>query len=338
MDGVRRAVTITIPRIAITPGEPAGIGPELVVKLAQQQYPAQLVAIADPDLLTTTAAQLKLPLTLSELDLSKSACGQQPGELTIIPVSLAKAVIPGQLNQANADHVLTCLQTATHHCIQHELSALVTGPVQKSIINAAGLAFSGHTEYLAKLANVDHVVMLFVAKQLRVALLTTHVALAEVPKLITAKKLQATLTLIQKYLTQYFAIKDPRIVVCGLNPHAGENGYLGREEIDIMIPALAQLRDQGMKVSDPLPADTVFTPQSLQQTDVVLAMYHDQGLPVIKHYGFSEAVNMTLGLPFIRTSVDHGTALDIAGKGIADVSSLQHATQMAIQLVANVHG
>ena len=319
--------------IALTPGEPAGIGPELVVRLAQRQHQHPLVAVADSDLLRATADQLQLPLTLHAFNPSRPAASNAPGSLTVLQVPLTEKVRAGELNAANAGYVLQTLELATQGCLNGDFAALVTGPVHKGIINDAGVAFSGHTEFLAERSGVDRVVMMLACEGLRVALATTHLPLAEVPTAITAPSLTRTLEILHADMRRKFGLANPRILVCGLNPHAGEGGHMGREEIDVIEPVLASLRAQGMQLIGPLPADTLFTPRHLDGADAVLAMYHDQGLPVLKYKGFGQAVNITLGLPFIRTSVDHGTALDLAGKGLADLGSLTTALAYAENLI-----
>jgi 4-hydroxythreonine-4-phosphate dehydrogenase len=322
----------TPPRIIITPGEPTGIGPDITLHIAQQAWPAELICIADPDLLLARAAQLQLPLTLHATDFSKPSKTHQPGSLNIIPVKLTSAVTPGKPDKTNARYVLTCLEKATTYCLDKQAQALVTGPVNKSIINDAGIAFTGHTEFLAARCQITHPIMLFVTKQTRVALATTHVPLARVSEKITQEYLLTHLRILHNELKKLFHIKNPKILVCGLNPHAGENGHLGHEEIDVIQPALKQLQNENINVIGPLPADTLFTEKYLKTADAVLAMYHDQALPVVKYMSFGHAVNVTLGLPIIRTSVDHGTALDIAGTGQADSGSLAAALQLAIDL------
>lgn len=321
-------------RIAITPGEPAGIGPELLVRYCQerQTHPCEWVAVASPQLLTDTAAALGLPLQLFPFE-PEVFRPSQPGELSIIPIELCAAVTPGKLSVENGSYVLKTLEVATDACLHGKVDALVTGPVQKSVINDAGVAFSGHTEFLAERSGADQVVMMLATQGLRVALATTHLPLKDVSAAITTAGLSRTLQILHEDLQRQFGIAQPRILVCGLNPHAGEAGHLGREEIDVIEPVLVALRKQGMTLIGPLPADTLFTPKYLDQADAVLAMYHDQGLPVLKFKGFGQAVNITLGLPFIRTSVDHGTALDLAGKGIADIGSLRTAMQYAQSMI-----
>jgi len=319
-------------RIALTPGEPAGIGPELSVALAQQPQPVELVAIADPVMLQERAALSGLPLTLRVLEPGKPPRASSAGELCILPVSLRSASRCGQLDSRNAAYVLECLDQAVRGCTANTFDALVTGPVHKGIINDAGIPFTGHTEYLAQATHTAHVVMLLAAGSLRVALATTHVPLARVSGLITPQRLERVIRILHADLQLRFGIAQPRIRVCGLNPHAGEGGHLGREEIDVIIPALRKLRAAGITLDGPLPADTAFTPDSIRQSDAILAMYHDQGLPVLKHVGFGRAVNVTLGLPVIRTSVDHGTALELAGSGRADCGSLQAALEAAVDM------
>ncbi|WP_299586156.1 4-hydroxythreonine-4-phosphate dehydrogenase PdxA [uncultured Microbulbifer sp.] len=321
-----------IPRIALTPGEPAGVGPELSVKIAQRGSHAQLIAIADPNLLEQTAHRLKLPLQLLPLSEGAPVSATPPGSLYIRASPLAQSAQPGALSTANAPYVLKTLEMAADGCLNGQFDALVTGPVHKGIINEAGVSFSGHTEFFAERAGVPQVVMMLASEDLRVALVTTHLPLKDVSAAITGERLESVTEILHRSLCQQFRIGSPRIGVCGLNPHAGETGHLGREEIEVIEPALARLRDRGLHLVGPLPADTLFTPPQLAHFDAVLAMYHDQGLPVLKFKGFGNAVNITLGLPFIRTSVDHGTALDLAGSGKASCGSLQAALCQAIEL------
>lgn len=322
-------------RLAITPGEPAGVGPELLIQLVQRPLmDCELVAFADPALLETTARRLGLPLQLTPWQAeSPSPSGNQ--RLSVYPIALAQTVVPGTLDPANAGYVLDTLRHAARHCLSAQLDALVTGPVHKGVINDAGIPFSGHTEFFAELAGCDKVVMMLATQGLRVALATTHIPLRAVADAISHPELTRVLTILHQALRQQFGIAQPRILVCGLNPHAGEGGHLGHEEIDVIQPVLAQLRQQGMDLSGPLPADTLFTPHHLEHADAVLAMYHDQGLPVLKYKGFGKAVNITLGLPFVRTSVDHGTALDLAGRGIADTGSFDYAIKVALEMVSS---
>lgn len=320
-------------RIALTPGEPAGIGPDLLISLAQQAQQHEIVAIADPDLLRARSQQLGLSLKLREINVQDVPRSSAAGELAVLPVALAEAAVPGKLNVKNAPYILGTLDAAIDGCVAGHFAALVTGPVQKSIINDAGIAFSGHTEYLAEKTHTDKVVMMLATDGLRVALATTHLPLKDVAAAITAGELTRVTEILHRDMQVQFGISQPRILVCGLNPHAGEGGHLGREEIEVIEPVLAQLRERGMNLIGPLPADTLFTPKYLDHADVVLAMYHDQGLPVLKYKGFGQAVNITLGLPIIRTSVDHGTALDLAATGKADLGSLRTALSYALAMV-----
>ncbi len=320
------------PKLMITPGEPAGIGPDITIMLAQHAWPAELVAVCDPKLLIARASQLKLRLSLIPFDLHDKPSAHSPGTLKIIPVSLQAPCQAGQLNVMNASYVLTCLETATDYCLQKKADALVTGPIHKGILNDAAIAFSGHTEFLANRCGVDQVIMLFVTPKAKVALATTHLALSNVPSAIQIESLTRLIRLLHSELQTQFKIANPTIVVCGLNPHAGENGYLGREEVDIIEPCLERLRHEQIQVIGPLAADTVFTPNRLKSADAVLAMYHDQALPVVKYMSFGHSVNVTLGLPLIRTSVDHGVALDVAGTRKADAASLSAALRLALEL------
>jgi 4-hydroxythreonine-4-phosphate dehydrogenase len=319
------------PRLAITPGEPAGIGPDILIKLIQHPLDYLPVAFADPQLLSERAAQLNLPLTLIAGTPERHET-HRAGQLWIEPIATTRPVTAGQLDARNAAYVIATLTAATDACINRRTDALVTGPVQKSIINEAGMAFTGHTEFLADHTGTAQVVMMLATDRLRVALLTTHAPLSAIPGMVTRDRLHAVIRILHNSLRNTFGIAEPKILVLGLNPHAGEGGHLGREEIDIITPALNTLRDQGMQLIGPVPADTAFTPRALAGHDAVLAMYHDQGLPVLKAQGFGEAINITLGLPIIRTSVDHGTALALAGTHQADASSLQHAALQAAGL------
>ncbi|CNC08241.1 4-hydroxythreonine-4-phosphate dehydrogenase PdxA [Yersinia enterocolitica] len=322
-------------RIVITPGEPAGVGPDLVIALAQQDWPVELVVCADPALLLARASQLNLPLQLREYQQDKPALAQLAGTLTILSVKIATEVIPGQLDVKNSHYVVETLAKACDGAISGEFAALVTGPVQKSIINDAGIPFIGHTEFFADRSHCSRVVMMLATEELRVALATTHLPLLAVPGAITQASLHEVISILDNDLKTKFGISQPQIYVCGLNPHAGEGGHMGHEEIDTIIPALDALRQQGINLIGPLPADTLFQPKYLQHADAVLAMYHDQGLPVLKYQGFGRAVNITLGLPFIRTSVDHGTALELAATGTADVGSFITALNLAIKMINN---
>ncbi len=326
-------IDMEFPLLALTAGEPAGIGPDLCVQLAQHALPCRLVVIADHALLQERARILKLPLEI--VDTNDSKCHpHQKGKLHVYHVSLASKVQPGQLNAANAHYVLQTLKHALDGCCDERFDAMITAPVHKGVINDAGIAFTGHTEYLSALTN-SPVVMMLVGGNMRVTLATTHLPLKDVANSITAEMLEAKLHIIHRELRMRFNILHPRIAVAGLNPHAGESGHLGREEVDIMIPLLEKLRNVGMRLAGPLPADTLFNPSQLKQYDCIFAMYHDQGLPVLKHASFGGGVNVTLGLPVIRTSVDHGTALELAGSGRTDVGSLLSAIEMAITLVKN---
>lgn len=318
--------------IVITPGEPAGVGPDLLIHLAQMQWDVELVACADPDLLLTRAKLLNLPLVLKNYSANICSEPQAPGSLSIVPVRLNATVTPGILDVQNGDYVVQTLARAADGCLSGEFSAIVTGPVHKGIINDAGIPFSGHTEFFAQRSHCDRVVMMLATQELRVALATTHLPLKEVSDAISEQSLQEVITILHHDLQSKFGIKNPNIYVCGLNPHAGEGGHMGTEEIDTIIPALENLRKKGINLIGPLPADTLFQPKYLNDADAVLAMYHDQGLPVLKYQGFGRAVNITLGLPFIRTSVDHGTALELAGTGHADAGSFITALKLAIQM------
>ncbi len=295
------------PTIALTSGEPAGVGPELCTMLARKKFPARLVTIGDRSLL--------------------EGCAH------IDHVPLAAPSKPGKLDAANARYVLRVLDRAIDGCLAGEFDAMVTAPVQKSVINEAGVAFTGHTEYLAERARCS-VVMMLVGGGLRVALATTHLALSEVPRAITQQGLLSTLRILDADLKRRFRLRRPRILVAGLNPHSGESGHLGREDIEAIAPAVAAARSEGLDAEGPIPADTLFVPERLKRADCALAMYHDQGLPVLKYASFGKGVNVTLGLPFVRTSVDHGTALDLAGTGKADPGSLIEAVKLAIELAS----
>lgn len=314
--------------IAVTPGEPAGIGPDLVVRLAQEPSDTPIVAIADPALLAERAQRLGLPLRIERFEPGDAVPRAQPGHLAVLPVAVRRPVTPGRLDTANAPYVLDTLRIACDACLDNTFKALVTGPVHKGVINDAGLPFTGHTEFLAERCGAEPVMML-ATPGLRVALVTTHLPLRDVSAAITREHLTEVIRILHRDLSTRFGIPEPRILVCGLNPHAGEGGHLGREEIEVIEPVLNELRESGWHLIGPLPADTAFVPDKLADADAVLAMYHDQGLPVLKHLGFGQAVNITLGLPIIRTSVDHGTALDLAGTDRADLGSLTAALGMA---------
>jgi 4-hydroxythreonine-4-phosphate dehydrogenase len=330
-----RATTL---RLAYTAGEPAGIGPDLVIQLAQRPRSHELVVIADRDLLLQRAITLGLPLRLRDYDATAPAAPGQAGELLLLHQPLPGSRAPGTLDPGNARYILDTLRRATEGCLSGEFAALVTGPLHKGNINEAGIPFTGHTEFLAGLCGSEKVVMMLATNEgigLRVALATTHLPLREVSDAITAERLEWVLRILHHDMQQRFGLARPRILVCGLNPHAGEGGHLGREEIEVIEPLLEKMRDEGLHLIGPLPADTLFTPRYLNEADAVLAMYHDQGLPVLKHMGFGRAVNITLGLPIIRTSVDHGTALTLAGTGRAEIGSLEYAIEVAAQMAAN---
>lgn len=316
-------------RIVVTTGEPAGVGPELSLAAALLDWPCELVFAGDPDLLAERARLLGLSLKPAEWREQAPPAAHRAGTLPVLAAKLARAALPGRPDPANAHYVLATLDAAAEGCLAGRFAAMVTAPVQKSAINDAGIAFQGHTEYLAAMTGGVHPVMLLVAGRLRVALATTHLPLAEVPRRLTRETLERTLGVLDAGLRESLGIAHPRILVCGLNPHAGEGGHLGREEIDVIGPSLETARARGIDAAGPVPADTAFTPASLAGADAVLAMYHDQGLPVIKHAGFGHTVNVTLGLPFHRVSVDHGTALDLAGTGQADPGSLFEAIRLA---------
>lgn len=321
-----------MPRIVLTPGEPAGIGPDLALMVALRTWPAQIVAMADPELLADRAQELNLAVHIRRPSPTPQA--HQPGSLQVHPVRLREPPRCGKLATANASYVVETLTTAVEGCLGGEFDALVTGPVHKGAINDAGIPFTGHTEYLAQLSHTRRPVMLLTAPGLRVALVTTHLPLAEVSSAITRENVEEVLTVLIQGLKSRFGLACPRVSVCGLNPHAGEGGHMGREDIDVIEPALAAVRiREDAHIVGPVSADTAFTPDRLAAVDAVLAMYHDQGLPILKHMGFGRAVNVTLGLPFIRTSVDHGTALELAGTGRVNAGSLEAALAMAIGMV-----
>ncbi len=337
--------------IAVTPGEPAGIGPDLLLMLADEGLPCPAIAIADPRMLIQRAKQLNLRVNVRVVSQSPSQLGgpcghkadaehlfanQRAGELLVHSIELAQLPRPGRADERNANALLASLDEAVDGCLSNRYSALVTGPLNKAVINDAGVAFTGHTEYLAARCSVELPVMLLAGGNLRVALVTTHLALRDVSDAITTPAVEQTLRILHTELRERFGLAVPRIVVLGLNPHAGESGHLGREEIDIIIPVVQRLQAEGMAVIGPLPADTAFNPKVLANADVVLAMYHDQGLPVLKHASFGHGVNITLGLPIIRTSVDHGTAYDLAGTGKADPQSLREALTIAAEMASHM--
>jgi 4-hydroxythreonine-4-phosphate dehydrogenase len=325
----------TTHRVVITPGEPAGIGPDLVIQLAQRDWPVELVVCADGALLSERATLLGLPLSLLPYSPNESAQPQPAGTLTLLSVPLRAPVTPGELNVQNGHYVVDTLARACDGCLSGEFAALITGPVHKGIINDAGVPFTGHTEFFEERSHAPKVVMMLATEELRVALATTHLPLKDVSDAITVDLLDEVITILHHDLQTKFGLATPHILVCGLNPHAGEGGHMGTEEIDTIIPVLNTLRAKGMNLSGPLPADTLFQPKYLDNADAVLAMYHDQGLPVLKYQGFGRGVNITLGLPFIRTSVDHGTALELAGHGKAEVGSFITALNLAIKMIVN---
>ncbi|WP_181296503.1 4-hydroxythreonine-4-phosphate dehydrogenase PdxA [Pseudomonas sp. Q2-TVG4-2] len=324
---------MTVKRFALTPGEPAGIGPDLCLLLARDSHPHALIVIASIELMRARATELGLDITLIEV--TPDSWPDQPAAascLYIWDTQLASPVVSGALTPANANYVLATLQRAGRGCLDGSFAGMITAPVHKGVINEAGIPFSGHTEFLAELTGTEQVVMMLATRGLRVALVTTHLPLKDVAATITTERLQRVTRILHADLVEKFGIARPRILVCGLNPHAGEDGHLGREEIEVIEPALEALRHEGLDLVGPLPADTLFTPKHLDNCDAVLAMYHDQGLPVLKYKGFGAAVNVTLGLPIVRTSVDHGTALDLAGTGRIDTGSLQVALETAYQM------
>ncbi len=323
------------PRLLVTVGEPAGIGPDICLQLGMHPLPAGVLLLGDLNCLRSRALLLGLPIRLEAWQEGAAWPEIEPGVLHVLDVPLARSCRPGHLDAGNASAVLASLDKAMHLLRAELADALVTAPVHKGIINDAGIPFTGHTEYLAASCGQSEVVMLLAGRGLRVALATTHLPLAKVPAAITSAGLERTLRILHQSLIQDFALSAPRIMVAGLNPHAGEGGHLGHEEAAIIAPVIQHLQKAGMRVSGPWPADTLFTPRLLEDADAVLAMYHDQGLPVLKYHAFGEAVNITLGLPIVRTSVDHGTALDVAGTGQAQAESLLHALDSAAEIVRN---
>ena len=320
------------PPPALTPGEPAGIGPDITLAAASSGR-APFVAFADPDMLRDRAERLGIDVDVRIVGPEIPCVSAiSPGTLPVVPLAASRRVDPGRLDAANSPYVLECIRAATAACRAGRVAGVVTAPVHKGIINDAGIAFTGHTEFLAELDGNAHPVMLLCTPALRVALATTHLPLRAVPDAIDREKLVRLVRIVDRDLRTRFSVPAPRIAVCGLNPHAGEGGHLGREEIESIAPAVDALRAEGLDVRGPIPADTAFTPERLAGVDVVVAMYHDQGLPVVKHAGFGHAVNVTLGLSFVRTSVDHGTALDLAGTGRAEHSSLLSALVLAREL------
>jgi 4-hydroxythreonine-4-phosphate dehydrogenase len=326
-----QATHCSLIKLAVTPGEPAGIGPDLIILLSQQTWEAQLVVFADTELLKSRAAMLGINVDIVPYVKGMTQV-QGPGQIIVSHVSCAKKPIAGELDSENGHYVVDTLRLACEANMEGDFDAVVTGPVHKGIINKAGVSFSGHTEYFAVQSNTADVVMMLATDGLRVCLATTHIPLAYVSKAITPQRIEKVIGIIYTDLQQKFGIANPTIYVCGLNPHAGEDGHLGREEIEVITPTLDRLRMKGMDLVGPLPADTIFQAKYLDKADAVLAMYHDQGLPVLKFKGFGNSVNITLGLPFIRTSVDHGTAIDLAGSGEADTGSMARAINKAIKL------
>ncbi len=321
-----------LPRIALTSGEPAGIGPDICVRLAQAAHPVDLVVLGDPELLAARAKALGLPLHL-DTTWEKRGAAQAAGHFKLLPLKLRKPCQAGRVDPANASYVIEMLERAADGCLGGGFDALVTAPVHKGVINDAGIAFTGHTEFLAERCHATQPVMMLAAGTLRVALATTHLPLKDVPRAVTREQLQAVLGVLRADLRKRFGVDEPHVLVLGLNPHAGEGGHLGREELDVIQPACEAMRREGMRITGPVSADTAFNPARLGGIDVVLAMYHDQGLPVLKFAGFGHAVNITLGLPIVRTSVDHGTALELAGSGRADHTSLEAALGAALGML-----
>lgn len=317
------------PTLALTPGEPAGVGPDLCAALAGKAFPARIVAVADKGLLERRTALLGLPLEIRDY---RPDARPAAGVLEVLHVPLRAEARPGRLDPRNAPYVLDTLTRAAKGCLSGEFDALVTGPVHKGVINDAGIPFTGHTEFLAELTGTPQVVMMLTGGGLRVALATTHLPLRDVPDAITRDSLELVIRILHRDLVQRFGLPKPKILVAGLNPHAGESGHLGREEIEVIAPVLDKLRGEGLNLVGPLPADTLFTARQLEGSDAQLAMYHDQGLAVLKYASFGGGVNVTLGMPIIRTSVDHGTALDLAGSGRADAGSLVAAVELALEL------
>ncbi len=326
-----------LPRIALSSGEPAGIGPELCLEIARRAWPCELVCLADRGLLEERARAVGSTVRIAAAAAGRAPTAQVAGQLDVRHLPLATPARASELDVRNAPYVLALLDQALAGCAAGEFDALVTAPVQKSIINDAGIAFTGHTEYLA-LRTGGRPVMLLTAGKLRVALATTHLPLKAVSAAIDRELLDTVIDVVDRDLRRLWGFASPRIAVCGLNPHSGEGGHLGDEELRIISPAIEAARRRGIDATGPVPADTAFVPRALLNVDVVIAMYHDQGLPVLKHAGFGNSVNVTLGLPLIRTSVDHGTALDLAGTGRADPGSLEAALELAIDFVERARG
>lgn len=328
---------MTISRLVLSSGEPAGIGPDLALIIAQKDLDCELVVLGCPTVFAQRAEQLGLTIDIQNFDKSQAPSCNKAGVLKLIPIASKAPVHCGELDSRNAAYVLEILDTAIALCLDGTFHGMVTAPVQKSVINDAGIAFSGHTEYLAEHTHTERVVMMLATEELRVALATTHLPLKDVAAAITQPLLKQVITILHNDLKKFWGIQQPRILIAGLNPHAGEGGHLGYEEIDTIIPVIEALQKDGLVLKGPLPADTLFTPKYLANADAVLAMYHDQGLPVLKYQGFGRAANITLGLPIVRTSVDHGTALDLAGTGNIDTGSLLTAIKIAQQMAKN-HG
>ena len=328
-------MAFNFPTILLSSGEPSGIGPDICLTLAMKKIPARLAVLGDPDLLKERAGTLKLDLDIQEQKKLSDIVPHRAGHLDVLGVSLKTPVCAGQLNSTNAEYVIELLKRGVELCKTYEKSALVTAPVQKSVINQAGIKFTGHTEFLADLTGTRTPVMLLVAKNMRVALATTHLPLHEIASAINRQNLKKTINVLSNDLEQRFGLNKPRIAILGLNPHAGEAGVIGNEEQKIIKPLIEELSSTGLNIQGPLSADTAFTPARLTECDVILAMYHDQGLPAIKALSFGNIVNVTLGLPIIRTSVDHGTALALAGTGKAKTESLKQAVLLAIKLLLN---
>ncbi len=318
-----------IPHLVITSGEPSGIGPDLALMLAAKDYSAQITVIGCKDLLEQRAQQLQLDVVIDPY-FPNSLRPHKLGHISVLSLDLPQSVMAGELNPANSKYVLAMLERAAKGCLNKEFDAVVTTPVHKGVINDAGISFSGHTEFFAEITGGQLPVMMLATPGLRVALATTHLPLKDVSAAITKNVLRQVIGILDKDLREKFGIANPQIYVCGLNPHAGEGGYLGSEEIDTINPVLEEFRGKGVSAIGSLPADTIFTPKYMEKSDVILAMYHDQGLAVLKHKGFGNAANITLGLPIIRTSVDHGTALDLAGTGQIDFGSMDYAIKVAI--------
>lgn len=320
-----------LPRILLTMGEASGIGPELLVKVAQLEFEAQIVVLADPRLLKQVADELNTALQLTFIDWTRLPERHRPGHLFVEPIHLPEAVVAGKLQPANSQTILSMLSKSGELALEGSVDAIVTAPVHKAVLNQVDSEFLGHTEFFAEQAGVNKVVMMLATSQLRIALVTTHIPLARVSETITQKLIEQIVQIIHDSFIK-FNLPQPKIAICGLNPHAGEDGLLGLEDRDVILPAIDTLKLSGIAVEGPYPSDSLFTPQKRKIFDVFLAMFHDQGLPVVKAIGFGQCANITLGLPYIRTSVDHGTALDIAGQGIASADSLNYAINYAIQL------